>query len=204
MKRPHGIVLVLMLVVVIGSWFLWPRPHASGPELNESVPWVPPQVTWTPKSVYSEPHNQDMGHLWNDVRRLEHWDAETVAFILYCLSDPPVFMGGNWENADISQIQKHDRFVNAASIFAEHLQIGGTIDGASVDQIKAALVNELSNPVASVRAYAVVGLVGTNYLGDAGLRARIEHLATTDPDPFVRSVVQVQIKNLQERQSGTK
>jgi len=194
----------LVLIVVVGSWFWFGSDEAASdqPHIARNPAWVAPPPTWAPGAAYSTQHNQDMHVLWNELRQVEHWSDTDVTFLEYCLSDPPLFRGTDYSDADIAEIQKANRYMNAASIFAEHVQIGGTIDPASISGLKALLVERLSSPASAVRGYAVLAMVAVDGFGDPALMTALERMGDADPDVYVRSVTKVQFENAARRRDG--
>lgn len=204
LKHTAAIRMALLLSLAGAGLFIawyqwWPRPAAK--TLVDGIiehTWVSPPPTWSPNPTWSNEHNATLARLWNEVRLRKEWSIEDAQFVVHCLADPPVFTGTDWDQASLAENESMQRFMNTASIFAEHLQLGGTIDATNLQHMKSMLERGLSSPVAYVRIGSVAGLVGVDCLGDLRLRDRIAALEHTDPDLGVRSAVRVQFDNLND------
>ncbi len=201
MKKSWSFILA-GVVVLAGLWLSLGPSSSAGTGIVAPLAWSAPPSTWSNNITYSAQHNATMAHLWNEVRLKERWDSADAEFIVNCLADPPTFTGADWEQADLEQNESACRYMNAASIFAEHLQIGGKIDGPSVGVMKSVLVEGLGNQVATVRGYSATALIMANFLGDSSLRTRIEGMKA-DKHAYVRSVVKTQLENLRNQQKDT-
>lgn len=214
MRVNRYILAVGLLLAGSLAWWIWPSRQSSaetpadalllGPRAKGSgVAWTKPEESWIHRDVYSDTYNQDMAQLLNNVRQRQSWGTDEGNFIAYCLSDLPTFTGADWTQADLSENERAQKFMQAAGIFSDHLLRGGEINNSSLEELKDILVARLEHPVPFVRGSAVVALAESNYLGDAKVQAQVEAMAK-DPDTYVRSVVKTQIDNRLNRLKGAR
>ena len=214
MKAKWHILFAALMLGCAAIWWLRPLQGAATassrgasdfqPESKgNKVAWTKPEESWVHRDVYSDTHNQDMAQLLNHVRQRQSWGTDEGNFIAYCLSDLPTFTGADWTQADLSENERAQKFMQAAVIFSDHLLRGGEINKSSLEELKDILVARLEHPVPFVRGSAVVALAESNYLGDAKVQAQVEAMAK-DPDTYVRSVVKTQIDNRLNRLKGAR
>lgn len=195
------IILIFFLTALAVVSVVYFRPHGVNLQYGAVLAWQRPQPILIVRDSFSSTHNDMMEFLWNDLRLREHWDFSDSEVLESYFVNSVTYTGTDWDDAPLEQNEEVIRYMIAANLFAEHILIGGTIDGAGVIKIKERLIQDLIHPIVNIRFSAAAGLIQVNALGDSALLARLRTMEN-DPNVTVRSVVKVQFQNLANRQKA--
>jgi len=184
---------VVLTAVVLGASALYLR-SGGGPDASDPLAEVRMREDVKPTPGYSEFTNNTLDLVCNQLARQTNWTHEDAEYLTDLVKLRYPASVHNRSTRTIEEVEQQALYCMVTGTIADRFRIHAPIDPDAGELLKSILLEELSNPLWSVRLNATSCAIEAGFAADPVIRKRLEQIMS-DPNVDVAENAKRQLEH---------